>query len=129
MIDISKYTSFFHDGSINDIINKDNNIILIMESAQIDEEDLKEPIPLTKDQRINGKLHIENIKSISVNKILTKKIEKILDDGEIMDFEIDNNHIFISFLWDNYPRKPKINEYHGYDIEAEKIWWENTPDE
>ena len=42
VMNIKNYTSFFHDGSINEINHGENKITISMESAEIDREDLKD---------------------------------------------------------------------------------------
>jgi hypothetical protein len=64
---INKYTDFFHDGSINSIDHIGNEMLIYMESAEMDEEDVKDDIVLSEDDRIRGKLHVEGIKSIKIN--------------------------------------------------------------
>ena len=51
---ISKYTAYFHDGSLVAIEYGKNNteLTLTLESAEVDPEDIKDPIPLSKDDRI-----------------------------------------------------------------------------
>lgn len=60
---ISKYTSYFHDRSSVAIEYGKNNaeLILTIKSAEVDPEDIKDPIALLKDDRIKG------IKNIYIN--------------------------------------------------------------
>ena len=60
IMNLKNYTSFFHDGSIIAINHDGNKITISMESAEMDEEDIK-------DDRIRRKLHIEGVKSIKEN--------------------------------------------------------------
>jgi hypothetical protein len=64
---IEYYSQFFHDGAIVSIEHHHNNMEISMESAQMDSEDLKDDIKLSKDDCIRGKLHLENIKTISID--------------------------------------------------------------
>lgn len=129
MIDINKYADLFHDGSIIDIDHIDNKMTIFMESAEVDEEDIKDDITLAKDDRIRGKLHIEEIKSITINnKSYLEIVKKIYDEGGIVNFEITKNSVLLSIDWVNFPPNQKINEFSVIKVEAEKIWWENSPD-
>lgn len=129
MFNINKYTDFFHDGSIIDIVQIDNEIVISMESAEVDEEDMKDDIFLVKDARIRGKLHIENVKSVRLNdKPSLEFIKKPYDEGGIVNLEITKKTVMLSIDWVNFPPNPKINEFWIIKIEAEKIWWENIPD-
>lgn len=127
-MDISDYTSFFHDGSLLEIKHENDKIELSMSSAEMDEEDLKEPIVLSKDDRIVGKLHIEGIKNIIVdNERLEKSLKKEYDDGEIFHLEIVNNTVNLEIIWGNYPPNPEVDEFSEITIEAQKVYWENIP--
>lgn len=100
-----------------------------MESAEIDEEDIKDNIVLSKNDRIRGKLHIEGIKRIKQNdhpyhEILTMRYK----DAEIFHFEIYQNKVEFQIKWCSYPPTPYIEDFSTIEIEAEKIWWENMPD-
>jgi hypothetical protein len=80
-MDISGYTSFFHDGSLLGIKHEKDKIELSMSSAEMDEEDLKEPIELSRDNRIVGKLHIEGVKNVTVD---DERLEKSLKKNMMM---------------------------------------------
>ena len=129
MNDIGKYTSFFHDGSVIYIKHFDNKMIISMESAEIDKEDIDNQIILSKDNRIRGKLHIEKIKNVKINhKTIAKSIKNVYDDGGIVTFRVLKNLVKLSLDWVNFPPKPENDEFWIIQIEAEKIWWENIPD-
>ena len=83
-MDISDYTAFFHDGSLLEIKHDNDKIELSMSSAEMDEEDLKEPIELSNDDCIVGKLHIEGVKRIVVDdELLESPLKKECEDGQI----------------------------------------------
>ena len=129
MIDINKYADLFHDGSIINIDHIDNKMTISMESAEVDEEDIKDDITIAKDDRIRGKLHIEKIKSITINnKSYLEIVKKIYDEGGIVNFEITRNSVLLSIDWVNFTPSQKTNEFSVIKIEAEKIYWENIPD-
>lgn len=142
-MDISKkYTGFFHDGLLIDIEHKNDKIIFLMQSAEItqkvmsedmqlsdDHKILPENLALSKENCIVGKLHIENIKKITVDdQVYHGLLVKKYDDGEILDFQIDGCSVELSINWVDYPPKPEIDEFTTIRIEAEKISWENIPD-
>jgi hypothetical protein len=128
-MDIQNYTSFFHDGSIMEISHAGNKMTFSMESAEIDEEDVKGDVVLSKNDRIRGKLHLEKINDVkedgqSYSGVLTMKYE----DAEIFHFEINQNSVEFQIKWNSYPPKPCIENFSTIEIKAEKIWWENIPD-
>jgi|HubBroStandDraft_4_1064222.scaffolds.fasta_scaffold315382_2 hypothetical protein len=128
-MNLKNYATFFHDGSIIAINHLRDEIIILMESAEVDEEDIKDAIVLSKDDRIRGILHIKGIKNVkedgrSYNGTVTMKHE----DAEIFHFEMAQNKIELQIKWGAYPPKPRIEDFSTIEIEAEKIWWENIPD-
>jgi len=127
MINISKYSDFFHDGSIRGIDCFDDQIIIFMESAELDQEDIGDDISLTNNARICGNLHIEKVKFIRINGKYQNTLKKTYDEGGIINFEVKKNFAMLSIDWVNFPPKKKTNEFSVIEIEAEKIWWENTP--
>lgn len=128
-MDISNYTSFFHDGSIGEIQHDRDGIVLSMSSAQMDEEDNKDNIPLSKDDFIQGKLHIEGIKSIIVDdQPFFGVLKKTHDSGGIFRFELRRGVVELMISWENFRPKPKEEDFTVTKIEAENIWWENIPD-
>ncbi len=128
LIEISKYAAFFHDGSVMDIRHTGKNLEFSMASAEMDKEDVKDNIILSKDDSIQGKLHLEGIKSIVIGgKSFLGRLEKKYDRGTIFDFELTKNSIELSIDWIDFPPKPEVNEFSVIKIEVEKIWWENIP--
>jgi hypothetical protein len=128
---ISKYTSYFHDGSLVAIEYGKNNaeLILTMESAEVDPEDIKDPIPLSEDDRIKGKLHLKGVKNIYINdEILSTPLKMTYDDGGIFDLEIKDNKITLDISWCNYPPKARIDDFSSITINVEGVHWENIPD-
>ena len=63
-MNLYKYAAFFHDGSIIDIVHKEQNIEFSLTSAEMDEEENEDNILLSEDDSIQGKLHLEGVKSI-----------------------------------------------------------------
>lgn len=125
-MNLKNYTSFFHDGSINAINHVGNKIIISMESAEMDEEDIKDDVSLSKDDRIRGKLHIKGVKSIKENnQHYTDVLRMKYEDAEIFHFEVNQNKVELQIKWCSYPPKPYIDDFSTIEIEAEKIWWEN----
>lgn len=129
MMIIANYADFFHDGSITEISQSGNNIEISMQSAEVHEEDLKDPIVLSKYHRIKGKLHLEGVKRIlDNNQELFEKVRMLYDSGGILHLEIKKDCVKLDLEWRNYPPHPKVVAYSFYEIKAEKIWRENIPD-
>jgi len=100
-----------------------------MESAEMNEEDIKDNVILSKDDRIRGKLHIEGIKSVKENSLPYLDVLRMKhEDAEIFHFEINQNKAEFQIKWSSYPPKPCIEDFSTIEIEAKKIWWENVPD-
>lgn len=126
---IQKYLDEFHDGSLIDIEHTSGEIVLSIESAEMDLCDMKDDISLSERGTIKGKMHLESIKSIQINGISFNSFWKMpYDYGTVFDLQIQNNSIELQVSWKNAPKKPSVNDFSVIVIEAEKIWWENIPD-
>jgi hypothetical protein len=99
-----------------------------MWSAEMDPDDMLDNIPLS-DDRLKGKLHIEGIKTITVNRQpFTGQLKIETDNGEILDLEIQKNHLELFVEWCNFKSPAPTIRFSSIQIEAEKIYWEPVPD-
>lgn len=127
-MNISKYQDFFHDGSIIDISHKENNIVLSMESAEMDKEDLTDDIILSKDDSIKGKLYINRVHNIIINEEpFLGILKQEYDHGSIFELSIKKKAVEISVEWIDFPPKPKRSDFSVIEIQAEDVYWENVP--
>lgn len=127
-LDISKYTAYFHDGSIIDIDSRVNDLIISLESAELDPLEICDSKLITKSNTIFGKLHLKNVKKLKLdNKPYLETLRKTYDSGEILDLEIDPNRVFFLFEWTNFPPKAREFVANTIEIETEKVEWENIP--
>lgn len=127
-MDISKYTTLFHDGSLLAIMHTGKQLILSLESAEVDEENVKGYSIISKDGRIRGKLHIEGIKKIKENGQNLVFVLRMKDkDAEIFHFEINAHEVEFQIKWNSSPPRLRIEDFSTIRVEAEKIWWENIP--
>ncbi len=94
----------FHDGCIIDVINKNSHLEIVMESAELSEEEIHDTALLSKYNTLRGKLHLEAISEIKVNeRKIETPLKKPRDGGNISSFTIDNHIVVISAYWSNYP--------------------------
>lgn len=129
IMDISKYQDFFHDGSIIDISHHKNNIILSMESAELDEEEITDNIPLSKDNSLKGKLYINGVHSIVINKKpFLATLKRTYDHRSIFELSIKKNFIEICIEWVDFPPNSRKEDFSVIEMQAEDIYWENIPD-
>lgn len=130
-VNIKKYDSLFHDGSIEKITHeKTNSIELWMESAEVRPEWNEDNILLSKRCTITGKLHLEEVGNIQEDKNIQLKIFEIRDSYEsarIYDFEIKKNTVALVIYWIKYLPEYEESKDFQYEIEAGKIYWENIP--
>src|SRR5262245_12185926 len=128
-MNISKYADFFHDGTIHDISHIKDQMRISMESAELLTEWNEDNVTLSKHNRIEGYLRLENIKNIQINeKPYFGILRKTYDSSDIYDFEIRENKVILLVQWINYPPKPREEtDFFTIEIEAEKIYWENIP--
>ena len=100
-----------------------------LESAELLPEWNEDNITHSKRNTISGKLHLEDLGSIRNNgQIYNKKLVKTYDSSDVYTFEIYPKKILLLISWINYPPKPREETpFSEYEIEAEKIVWENIP--
>jgi hypothetical protein len=127
---IEKYTDFFHDGAIREVQNINGKLQLSMESAELIPEWNEDNIFLSKRATICGKLFLEGIKTIKEDdcSLLEEfKVKESYKRATILDFEIKHNLILLVVFWAKHLPKYEESQIYKYEIEAEKIYWENIP--
>jgi hypothetical protein len=128
-IDISKYTSHFHDGDLLNIVKLENEVALRMSSAEVDCSEVEKGLTLSENHRIRGILHLCNIQSIHLTgEYELENLFDVFNFGTILDFEMTEKTVELGVLWENRPPKPHTNEFTTITIQADYIWWENIPD-
>lgn len=126
---IINYTSYFHDGSLINIIHHNSVIIFSIESAEISAEENLDNILLSDHSTIKGKLHLEEVESVKENgKPFLANLKMLHDSAGILHLNIRDNTINLDLEWVNFPPHPEVSAYSFYSIQAKKIWWENIPD-
>jgi hypothetical protein len=127
-VNIKKYVDFFHDGSIFNILHLNGNVIISMQSAEINEGEISEKIPLSDLHRIKGNLHIDDVEYIILNdeKIDFSLIKKN-EYGSILDLDISRNEVDLLIRWIDFVNKSKDEDISEIKIKAKNIWWENIP--
>ena len=124
---ISKYTSYFHDGEILDIKHIGDNIEIYMRSAEIDPNDMKDNLLLGPGNVLKGKLHIQGVKRIKMNENdFFGCVAKLYEDNDLLHLNLKQNIVFLEIGWRG--SHPFQHDFSSFEIEAEKIWWENLPD-
>lgn len=125
-MDISKYAAYFHDGYVNAIIHKGNNIEFFLESSVMDSNEVSEmgEKVLSESNTLKGILLLRNIKKMKVgNKEFKGTLQKQYDDGDILDLEVEDGRIFLLVEWKNYPPKAPTTDVSKIEIEAEEVEW------
>ncbi len=69
LVDISRYAALFHDGSIIEINHVIDCITLIMNSAEVDPDEIEDKEILSNNDRIEGELHISHIRNIKIDMV------------------------------------------------------------
>lgn len=128
-MDLSKYSGYFHDGSLINFKHEGNTIEITMSSAEIIPEHITENMPPLNKNRITGNLCLEGIRNIKINnEPFSGILKKTHDSGSILDFEVLNSKVVLGIEWTDYPPKPRKSDFSLIEIEADKVYWENTPD-
>ena len=125
-MDITRYTSYFHDGEILAITHINNNIEMVLKSAEVDATIVND-VALSMDNRIKGKLHIIGVNLIMNNGVkFNEKMKLLFRDNDLLHLKINENIVFCEIGW----RGTNLGEIDFSDLEihATSIWWENIPD-
>ena len=125
-MDIARYTSYFHDGEILKITHINNDIEIVLKSAEVDPSIIKN-VSLSVDNRIIIKLHITGVKLILNNGVgFNEKIKLIFPENDLLHLKISKNVVFCEIGW----RGTGLGEVDFSDLEihATSIWWENISD-
>lgn len=126
-MDIQKYSSFFHDGTIISIFHHKNSIEILMESAEILPEWNMFHISLSRHQTITGILRLEEINIILINGSPVTELKMPYDDGEILHFRFKEKKVDLLIKWRNFLPKIQVDSVDHIIIEANKIEWDNIP--
>ncbi len=123
-LDIRKFTSDFHDGSIFKIQCREDRLVIWMESSELF---VNKEIILSPYHTLKGKLHIEGIKKIKENGKKSSDLNKLyITNAEIMHFDLSSTKTLLEILLQDL--NFVVIGYSTIEIDAEKIWWENIPD-
>ncbi len=129
-INISKYCSYFHDGSLIAIEYNGDNMVFALESAEMHSEDFKEDLWLSKHSTMKGKLYIVSPnKVLSNNKSLVGQLEMKFDYASIYDLEVIDNTMRLFINWEKggaYTSEVLPSE--EFLIEGKQIYWEPVRD-
>ena len=98
-VDIKSYVDYFHDGSLIDIENINHDIVITLESAEIEPNEINDHTILSKSNTLYGKLQLKQVKAVKLdNEMYEKPLIKLYDDGEILDLEISPEKGFFYLL-------------------------------
>ncbi len=123
-MNIQKFTSYFHDGSIDRIIQCGKDLEIWMESSEILSSWGEVNIPLSVNKTILGKLIVSGIKQIIINSVPIDELKKEYDDCEILKFRICENEIDLLVIWSNYFPKEQTSKFEHIILNANRIEWE-----
>lgn len=127
---IEKYFSYFHDGSIIDIKQKnESDLSIFMESAQIIPDEMKDDIELSNFSTIKGDLHFSGIISITENGKPLTSLTMGHDSGSILNLSQSQDMVILDIIWKNYITQPiERTDAFSYHIRSKTISWNNIPD-
>ena len=125
LCDFKRYSAFFHNGTIDKIIQDGNNIYIWMESSGMLPEWLIEyPIQVNEETCIKGVLHCLNVSSLIVNHISEATFQQTQDCAEILDFDVENEDVSFLVIWRDWKEKSIYSNISGLiKIQAERFYW------
>ncbi|MCB1110455.1 MAG: hypothetical protein KDK64_05695 [Chlamydiia bacterium] len=119
-------TAYFHDGSLLGIIDNETGINFFLESAEVDPSSFLHTFQLSKENTLQGILHLKGIKKILVDgQSIKRPLNMKYPDGEILNLDIQGETLFLLIEWKNSPPRGQANDVSKIEIKAEKIYWEN----
>lgn len=116
------FSHYFHDGIVYDINVEWNDIVFLILSYVIDDEEFDHSQQLNNFNRIFGKLRLFNVKSITINSKPVKTNELCYKHGTILDLDINDNIVEINLDW---LFKGKSNIYQNIKFDIQKYHFEN----
>jgi len=129
IMNIKKYTAYFHDGALINIEQKNDRIELSLESSEVDPSDIDDTIKLTNRNTIKGKLYLNEVQSVQINDVpFLGLLEMKYDSANIFNFEIRGNLVELAVSWENFSPKTSVNDFSTIKITAKKMSWETIPD-
>ncbi|MFZ4772656.1 MAG: hypothetical protein ACOYK9_01535 [Chlamydiia bacterium] len=121
LTNIKKYGGYFHDGLLYDIQIKDSDILLFIESAQMDPDEFEKGFKLTKDNLLKGILCLKNVTKVFVNRKLSDhSLSMISECAEIYDLFIEDNKVEVNISWSKYDDK-SFDDFTSNEIYCERV--------
>jgi hypothetical protein len=123
----SNADSYFHDGEVMQIENINNTFSFWVYSAELFPEDVPEPFNLGEINNLVGKIHVSDIRYITINGKSVNTIESNhLTTGNISNLELNKNCLKIELLPEFHaPGEYKDRRWTEIIIEMNKVRWEN----
>lgn len=74
-MNIESYTDYFHDGCLLNFVQNSDQLLIYLESAEIEPDFGVDPFILSEDKRIRGTLRVDNNRVVLVDgKIFTGEV-------------------------------------------------------
>lgn len=121
-IEIAAYTGYFHDGRLNDLICEDCNLLLVLESAQIDPGEVSQDVFLSNRSTLIGRLLLKRVTRVSIEGDAACGLAKMSCYGSIIDLSIAGTSVNLALSW-KYCGKNRIEYFVDYILEAENLCW------
>lgn len=126
-MNINSYASFFHDGSIIGFEQDNLELVILIESGELSENDLEDEIILSEYSTLKGKLHLKNPSIWIDSQPFLGKLRMLADSYFILDFGLKANELILFVQLVNYKENRESEEYLEIKIHATDIYWENIP--
>ncbi|MDP1834320.1 MAG: hypothetical protein Q8K75_00175 [Chlamydiales bacterium] len=121
-IEIAAYAGYFHDGRLNDLIRENGDLILVIESAQIDPNEITQNVPLSNRSTLRGKLILEKLKRAHIEGDAACGLAKIGLYGNIIDLSIAQTSVELALAW-KYCGDKRLEYFVNLLLEAENVYW------
>ena len=121
---LAKYSSYFHNGKITNILRFGGHINVLLSSSKINPIIMPDNISLSLDNTIEGRLHFEKLQAFNIDgKPCADIFEMAYDLGKIVSLELEEGRCCLQVIWENNPPKPQVEILANIEIKANYICW------
>lgn len=124
-MNIEKYSSYFHDGLIDDVNIVGKEIIFTMSSSQLDDDENEDNINLSRFNEIRGRLHLLNPKNILINDAVASYDDLKYTFGDILHLGFSPRQVVLNVSW--YIDE-KNTTFQNIIFDSSHYYFENIPD-
>lgn len=121
----SLFEPCFHDGVINKIENRKNEIVIWVETSELIEEEKIPGFIYTSENILKTVLYLKNPSKILVNDEPTDSIVNTFDYAQILELELKEHQLSLLLIWIKFVDGKKFKAVEQILIEFDEVYWIN----